>query len=121
MDSWDINPEQVGQVLSETFGHLGEEGSSDGLLGNMQDISTKVETINEMAESFPISVALSEFCEHYFGVMGEMVSKTVSGLEGASDATTAYVNGDLEMASEAQSTAGQIPTPLPPGAIDGPV
>ena len=121
MGSWDINPEQVSLVLTETAGHLGEEGSSDGLLGNMRDISTRVETINEMAESVPIGIALGEFCEHYFGVMGEMVSKTISGLEGASDATTAYVNGDLEMASEAQSAAGKIPPPVPPGAIDGPV
>lgn len=121
MGSWDINTQQVSQVLTDTTGHLGEEGSSDGLLGNMQEISTTVETINEMAASLPIGIALGEFCEHYFGVMGDMVSKTVSGLEGASEATTAYINGDLEMASEAQSTAGDIPVRRPPGAIDGPV
>lgn len=70
-----------------------------------------------MAESVPISIALCEFREHHFGMRGEMFSKTISGLEGTGEATTAYINGDLEMAGEARSTAGTIP----PGAINGPV
>lgn len=118
MGEWSIDPPQVNIVLTETADHLGEEGGSEGMLGHMNTISTTVETISETLDSLPISIALGEFCGHYFEVMGQMVGKTVSGIEGASEAATAYVNGDLEMAAEAQSGAGDVPPPA--GAHPGP-
>ncbi|SIO86894.1 DUF6507 family protein [Nocardiopsis sp. JB363] len=120
MSDWSINPDQVNGVLSEVVDHIGEEGGSEGMLGHMETISTTVGNVSETIDSFPISVALSEFCEHYFDLMGKMVTKTASGIEGASDATTAYVNGDLEMAAEAQSEAGDIPE-FNPNDPNGPV
>ncbi|MBR8744832.1 DUF6507 family protein [Nocardiopsis sp. MG754419] len=110
MSEWSIDPDRVNGVLAETAEHLGEEGGSGGMLGHMNTISTTVESLSDTADSLPISIALGEFCGHYFDVMGGMVAKTSSGLTGASDATTAYVNGDLEMAAEAQSEAGKVPT-----------
>ncbi|GAA1464854.1 DUF6507 family protein [Nocardiopsis exhalans] len=124
MGSWDVNPQQVSGVLTTTADYIGEEGGSEGLLGCMNTIQEAVTGCESAAHSVPVSIALSEFCGHYFGVMGEMVAKTASGIEGASNATTAYVNGDLEMAAEAQSTAGAIedPNAHPPlsGPTDGP-
>ncbi|MGW9633191.1 DUF6507 family protein [Nocardiopsis alba] len=114
MSSWSIDPPQVSAILTETLGLIGEEGGTDGLVGDMDTIATTAETVSEMADSVPISIALSEFCGHYFEVMGEMAAKTLSGVEGAGDATTAYVNGNLEMAAEAQSNAGVVPPPDAP-------
>lgn len=119
MGSWDVDAQQVGTVLSATAAHIGEEGGNGGLLGSMDRMEKAVTGCESTAHSLPVSIALGEFCGHYFGVMGQMLSKTASGVEGASEATTAYLNGDLDMAAEAQSTAGQIPDPQPeqaPGA-----
>ncbi|GAA1469746.1 DUF6507 family protein [Nocardiopsis exhalans] len=121
MGSWDINPQQVSAVLSETAGHIGEEGSSDGLLGQMSQLENRITEVNAHISSPPIGVALGEFAEHYFGMLGGMLSLTASAVQGTSEATTFYVEGDREMAAEAQSTAGQIPDPdAPPPPPSGP-
>lgn len=114
MSIWNINPTEVGGVLSSTAGHIGEEGGSDGLVGHMSEIEESVTGLSTAADSTPISIALGEFAGHYFGVMGEMVGLTISAITGASDATTAYVNGNHEMALEAQANAGVIPEPERP-------
>ncbi|GHC94972.1 hypothetical protein GCM10007079_46060 [Nocardiopsis terrae] len=121
MGSWSVDPGQVGTVLTQVAGYIGEEGGGEGLLGHMDAIQEAITGSESAAHSTPVSIALGEFCGHYFGVMGEMVAKTASGIEGASDATNAYVNGDLEMAAEAQSTAGEVPDPtVPSGPVGGP-
>lgn len=118
--SWDVDPEQVGAVLSQTAERIGEEGGGEGLLGHMNAIEEAITGCESAVYSTPVSIALGEFCGYYFGVMGEMVSKAASGVEGASDATTAYVNGDLEMAAEAQGTAGTIVDPNAHPPLSGP-
>lgn len=114
MGSWDINPQQVSAVLSETAGHIGEEGSGGGLMGHMTQLQTKITALNGHINSAPIGVALGEVAEHYFGMLGGMLSLTASAVQGASEATTLYMEGDREMAAEAQSTAGHIPDPDAP-------
>ncbi|GHC71039.1 hypothetical protein GCM10007079_03090 [Nocardiopsis terrae] len=114
MGSWDVNPQQVGAVLTETAGHIGEEGGTEGLLGHMNQLETRVTALNNHINSAPIGIALGEFAEHYFGMVGDMLSLTASAVQGTSEATTFYVEGDREMASEAQGTAGTIPDPPPP-------
>jgi hypothetical protein len=114
VSTWNINPNEVGGVLSATAVHIGEEGGSEGLVGHMAEIEDSVTGISTAADSTPVSIALGEFAGHYFGVMGEMVGLTISAITGASDATTAYVNGNHEMALEAQANAGVIPEPEQP-------
>ncbi|MBB6120687.1 DUF6507 family protein [Nocardiopsis algeriensis] len=118
MSSWDINPVDVGSVLSATAGHIGEEGGTDGLVGHISAIEECLMSLSTDTHSTPIAIALGEFAGHYFGVMGDMVALTCSGITGASDATTAYVNGNHEMALEAQENAGVIPDP-PPAPTQG--
>ncbi|MBR8744870.1 DUF6507 family protein [Nocardiopsis sp. MG754419] len=114
MSDWSIDPAQVGSVLSETAAHIGEEGGTSGLLGHMSQLETRITSLNSHINSAPIGIAIGEFAEHHFGALGGMLSLTASAVQGASEATTAYVEGDREMAAEAQASAGEIPDPEAP-------
>lgn len=114
MSKWNIQPTGVGEVLTNVADHLGEEGGDEGLIGSMTATEEILTSLSEEAGSAPVSMALSEFAEHVFGLMGDMASLTVSAVTGASEATTHYVNGDLEMAAESQENAGVVPEPEEP-------
>src|SRR5699024_12756867 len=62
----------------------------------------------------PITIAIGEFSEHYFGLIGDMLSLTSNALQETSNAVTHYVNGQEEMALESQENAGVVPPPPPP-------
>ncbi|WP_150251773.1 DUF6507 family protein [Nocardiopsis deserti] len=119
MTVWDINPPEIGAVLVTTLSHLGEEGGSEGLFGDMTTIEERVTTLSTHINSAPIGVALGEFAEHYFGLMGDMLSLTGNAVTQTSEATTAYVTGNEEMALEAQRNVGVVPDPPPPPAPGG--
>ena len=110
MTAWDIQPPEVGTVLTNTISHLGEEGGGEGLFGDMDTVESRVTAINDHVNSTPIRIALGEFAEHYFGLMGDMLSLTANAVRQTSEATTAYVEGNEAMALEAQQNAGVIPT-----------
>ncbi|WDZ91586.1 DUF6507 family protein [Nocardiopsis sp. HUAS JQ3] len=114
MTGWNIQPAEVGAVLTSVAGYIGEEGGGDGLVGAMTSAEGLITAVSEEADSAPVSVALGEFAEHNFGLMGDMAGLTVSAVTGASEATTHYFNGNLDMAAEAQENAGVIPEPEPP-------
>ena len=114
MSQWNIQPAAVGGVLTAVVGHLGEEGGGDGLIGVMQKVEEHIVDSGDYSKSPIIGMALGEFAEHYFGIMGDMAGLTVAAVTGASEATTHYVEGDLEMAAESQANAGVIPEPEPP-------
>ncbi|MFV2195426.1 DUF6507 family protein [Nocardiopsis sp. LOL_012] len=112
MPAWNIQPSEVGGVLNSVAGHLGEEGG-EGLVGVMENIEEHLGNCAEWSKSGIVAMALGEFAEHHFGVMGEMVGLTVSAVTQTSEATTHYVNGNTEMALEAQRSAGVVPEPEP--------
>ncbi|ADH70430.1 MULTISPECIES: DUF6507 family protein [Nocardiopsis] len=114
MSGWNIQPAEVGAVLTSVAGYIGEEGGSDGLVGAMTSAENLITAINEEANSTPVSVALGEFAEHNFGLMGDMAGLAVSAVTNTSTAVTHYFNGNMEMAAEAQENAGVIPEPEPP-------
>ncbi|APC33706.1 hypothetical protein A9R04_02840 [Nocardiopsis dassonvillei] len=114
MSGWNIQPAEVGAVLTSVAGYIGEEGGSDGLVGAMTSAENLITAINEEANSTPVSVALGEFAEHNFGLMGDMAGLAVSAVTSTSTAVTHYFNGNMEMAAEAQENAGVIPEPEPP-------
>ncbi|QUX28727.1 hypothetical protein KGD83_26545 [Nocardiopsis akebiae] len=114
MTGWNIQPAEVGAVLTSVAGYIGEEGGDDGLVGAMTSAESLITAVSEEADSTPVSVALGEFAEHNFGLMGDMAGLTVSAVTGASEATTHYFNGNLDMAAEAQENAGVVPEPEPP-------
>ncbi|WP_160050612.1 MULTISPECIES: DUF6507 family protein [unclassified Nocardiopsis] len=109
MTAWNIHPQQVFGVLSGVSEHIGDEDGTYGLTGHMTSLETHLNEANSAANSDPVGVALSEFAEHYFTEVGDMVAKSASAVEGAGEATMHYVNGNLQMAEEAQANAGEIP------------
>lgn len=109
MSSWSIQVSEVTGVLNTVSEHIGDEDCTSGLSGNMATLGERLEDVHTHAGSTPISTALAEFAEHYFGVLQEAVGLGASAIVGASDATTHYVNGNHEMAAEAQAGAGEIP------------
>ncbi|MFW6640711.1 DUF6507 family protein [Nocardiopsis algeriensis] len=120
MSTWDIQPAEVGGVLKTVAGHLGEQGSGEGLVGVMEKIQDDIETMGTYTDSPIVNMALGEFASHYFPIMKGMASLTISAVTGASQATTHYMNGNLEMAEDAQENAGVVPEPEPKRPMYGP-
>ncbi|MEU2945590.1 DUF6507 family protein [Nocardiopsis alba] len=113
MSQWNIQPEAVGGVLQTVVGHFGEEGSGEGFVGIFDKLQDNLEQAGEASADDAVNMALMEFAGHYFGILGDMASLTMSAVSGAGEATTHYVNGNLQMAEEAQENAGVIPDPEP--------
>jgi hypothetical protein len=112
MSSWDIDPPGVSGVVTRVAGHVtaGEGGGGgDGktLQQKVTDFGNHIEDAGTGAASAPIGTALMEFVEHYSPTIKGMGTKTGSCIRGAVAATRAYIDGDLEMAAEAQRNATQ--------------
>ncbi|MDE3719944.1 DUF6507 family protein [Nocardiopsis sp. N85] len=120
MSSWDIDPARVGGVLEATLGHLGDEEGTGGLTRELSQLETHLGNAVEECGSGIVSDALGRFAEHYFGVLGDMAGTTLRAVEGAYEATTHYMEGNLEMAAEAQANAAKEPaTEATPSAGSG--
>ncbi|KUP95783.1 DUF6507 family protein [Thermobifida cellulosilytica] len=113
MSGWDLNPREISVVLQNVGNHVGGEDGKGGLVGLLETFGTHVEEAGTACESGPISMALGEFVEEYSGKLKGMVNKSISAITGCSDATMAYVNGNLEMAERAQQRVSQTPEQLP--------
>lgn len=117
MTRWNIQPAEVGGVLTTVVGHIGEEGGGEGLIGTASSFEHCIIRCGEIPDnSLPIGIALGEFADHYFGLIGDMAALTSSAVQGASEATIAYIDGDLEMAAQHQAAAGTVPEPVDPYA-----
>ncbi|MFV2196935.1 DUF6507 family protein [Nocardiopsis sp. LOL_012] len=79
------------------------------MTGEHLDLATRLEEASGEACSVPVAIALGEFAEHFLGVVGEMTSLSASATGGAGEATLHYVNGNLEMAGDAQANACAVP------------
>ncbi|GAB3453161.1 hypothetical protein GCM10027570_32090 [Streptomonospora sediminis] len=108
MSGWDISAEGVSSVLSTVGGHVGDEEMTEGLTGEIDTFGNHVQSAGEQAASEPIGLALEEFVDHIRPKLWGMVGRTASAISGCGEATSAYMNGDLEMAAEAQGGAGDI-------------
>ncbi|CAM4403101.1 DUF6507 family protein [Nocardiopsis rhodophaea] len=108
MSAWDIDPDGVGSVLQSVGGMIGGEDGGGGLVATTASVGEGLTYASSCANSSPISYALQGFLEAYGAKAGAMTAKSVSAVVGCGEATTAYINGDLEMATEAQSGAGHV-------------
>ncbi|MFE6492368.1 DUF6507 family protein [Streptomyces sp. NPDC057748] len=118
MTGWDLKPQGIqgvlkttGEVASEiqthatSYGdHLSSAASSAGTItaeggkdGGGKD--------GEQAVGGLVALALSQFAEHTTPDLKFIAARAGKSLTGAVDATTAYLNGDLDMAAEAQRKA----------------
>lgn len=114
MQNWNIQVPEVNGVLQNVSGLIGDEEGTTGLSGNYLDLASSLEDVGSAAGSVPISLALGEFGAHFLGIVEEMLSLSAGATAGAGEATMHYVNGNLEMAENAQDNAGIAPDPQGP-------
>ncbi|MFC3996259.1 DUF6507 family protein [Nocardiopsis sediminis] len=109
MSGWDIDAPAVGTVMTTVGGYVQGDDGTGGLVGKIQTFSGNVDNAATQAASGPISTALGEFVGEYADKLTNMVLKSASAVTGCTEATTAYLDGDLEMAATAQEGAGRVP------------
>ncbi|MFE6667201.1 DUF6507 family protein [Streptomyces sp. NPDC057697] len=120
MTGWDLKPQGIQGVLKTTgevaskiqthatsYGdHMTSAASSAGTIsaegGGGGDGGGKG---GDQAVGGLVALALSQFAEHTTGDLKYVAARAGKSLTGAVDATTAYLNGDLDMAAEAQRKA----------------
>ncbi|MHA7962289.1 DUF6507 family protein [Streptomyces sp. L500] len=120
MTAWDIRPAEVGGVLQRTA--TAAEGLSkagESVQKTLPSAATAAGTISGMVcgpvPSGPVAGALSEFAKKWSGDLQYIAKRTAASLNGASEATRHYVEGDLEMAATTQSDALKEPKIDMPG------
>ncbi|MFB6711806.1 DUF6507 family protein [Streptomyces sp. NPDC056358] len=119
MTGWDLKPQGISGVLKTTgevasklqtyatsYGdHLSSAASSAGTItaeggGDGGGGGKDGEAVGGL-----VALALSQFAEHTTPDLKFVAARAGKSLQGAVDATTAYLNGDLDMAAEAQRKA----------------
>ncbi|QBI52218.1 DUF6507 family protein [Streptomonospora litoralis] len=108
MTTWDIQPTEVNGIVQTVGGHVGGGDGEGGLVAKIETFGNHVQDAGTAAASGPIGTALEEFVGEYGTTLQEMVLKSGSCIRGCVDATSAYMNGNLQMASDAQGNAGNI-------------
>ncbi|MEV0603727.1 DUF6507 family protein [Streptomyces sp. NPDC050315] len=127
MTGWDLDPQGIQGVLKTTGEVAGKIETHTKAYGDhLQSAATSAGTITaegggqggEKAAGGLVALALSQFSEHTINDLKFIAMRAGKSLNGAVDATTAYTNGDLEMAAEAQRKAlGAVDVdPSRPGA-----
>ncbi|MET9472883.1 MULTISPECIES: DUF6507 family protein [unclassified Streptomyces] len=118
MTGWDLKPQGIQGVLKttgETAGKIESYAKSYGK--HLTSAATSAGTITaedggeggEKAGGGLVALALSQYAEHATTDLKFIAARAGKSLTGAVDATTAYLNGDLEMAAESQRKALGIP------------
>ncbi|MFJ8314281.1 MULTISPECIES: DUF6507 family protein [unclassified Streptomyces] len=126
MGSWDISPAGVSGVLQKA-GHAAEDMSKagTGMQESLKSASSSAGTISGPycgiePPTGPVGAALGEFMQHKAQDLGYIAVRTGHSLQGAFDATTAYVHGDLAMAANKQAQAVREPVINDQGQEMGP-
>ncbi|MCX5385668.1 DUF6507 family protein [Streptomyces sp. NBC_00083] len=125
MSAWDIKPSGVSGVLQKT-GTAAEAMSKAGtaMQESLKSAATSAGTISGPtcgeAPMGPVGGALGEFMQHKAQELGYIAVRTQHSLQGAYDATTEYVKGDLDMAANKQSQAVKEPVVNDKGQELGP-
>ncbi|MET9365441.1 DUF6507 family protein [Streptomyces sp. NPDC006632] len=114
MTSWDIKPSGVSGVLKKT-GTAAEAMSKAGtsMQESLKSAASSAGTISGPycgeAPMGPVGGALGEFMQHKAQELGYIAVRTQHSLQGAYDATTEYMKGDVAMAANKQSQAIKEP------------
>ena len=130
MSGWDLKPQGIQGVLKTTgekASHIEKHAKSYG--EHLTSAATSAGTISaegggeggEKAQGGLVALALSQYAEHATTDLKFIAARAGKSLQGAVDATTAYLNGDEEMAAEAQHKALSAPDldPKTPGVQTG--
>ncbi|WP_151772959.1 DUF6507 family protein [Streptomyces abyssomicinicus] len=122
MPNWDLTPQGISHVLKTTGETASSmEGYAKSFGEHLQSAATSAGTISaegggggEQAGGL-VALALSQYAEKAAKELQFVVARAGKSLTGAVEATTAYLNGDLEMAAEAQRKALLAPKLDMPG------
>lgn len=99
MSDWDIDPKGVRTAVTKTI------DVGDDFEKHAKTYRTNMLSSAKQSGSSIVSTALSDFHDHHKDAFSFMVKRTVNTLTAAVDATKAYLDGDLEMAQNAQDNA----------------
>lgn len=126
MSGWDLKPQGISGVLKttgETASDLEKYAKAFG--EHLTSAATSAGTISaegggggeggEKAAGGLVALALSQYAERASKDLQYVAARAGKSLQGAVDATTAYLNGDQEMAAEAQRAALSEPKLDMPG------
>ncbi|WNM29212.1 DUF6507 family protein [Streptomyces sp. Li-HN-5-11] len=122
MTGWDIDVAGVRGVLSRSgtaAKSLSETGSA--MQGNLQEAASAAGTLTSDYGPYTSTVgvvgaALGEFLQHWGRDLVYIAERTSRSLNGAAEATGHYLQGDLQLASNAQKQAAKEPKVDLPGA-----
>lgn len=114
MSRWDIQPAGVQGVLTQV------QGVAEDFDGHLRTLNTAMEGAAQQASSEIIANALGDFAEAQRGDIQFVFTRTGAALTGAANATQAYLQGDLEMAANAQAQATSAPDPRGTMPLGGP-
>jgi Family of unknown function (DUF6507) len=113
MTGWDLKPQGIEGVLKttgETASHL--EGYAKAYGEHLTSAASSAGTVSaegggggEKAQGGLVALALSQYAEHASKDLQYIALRAGKSLQGAVDATTAYLRGDEAMAAEAQRKA----------------
>ena len=109
MGRWDIQPSGVQGVLQRV------EGVAEQFESHVRSINEAMQGAGAEASSGIVGQALQGFAEAQRSDSQFVFSRTGAAMTGVANATQAYVQGDLEMAANAQSSASAAPEPRMPG------
>ncbi|MER5218438.1 DUF6507 family protein [Streptomyces sp. NPDC002838] len=127
MPGWDLNPQGISHVLKttgETASNMEKYAKAFGK--HLTSAATSAGTVSaeggggggeggEKAAGGLVALALSQYAERASKDLQFVAARAGKSLQGAADATTAYLNGDQEMAAEAQRNTLSAPKLDMPG------
>jgi hypothetical protein len=114
---WDIDIEGVNKVLTDT---VTEAEPFDGLVTTYgENLGAIMEGLNYDIFTI-VAVAIGEYAEHWAPTLEAAATQVGASLTGAHNAVTAYMEGQEEMALNAQQAAADGEIPDPPGTPNEP-
>lgn len=118
-NGWDIDTGGVKGVLIKT-GNVADdiEGQAKSYGTNLESAATSAGTLSmggERPEGGPVGAALAEFAQKTQDDIKYVAARAGKSIKGTVDATTAYIDGDLGMAADAQREALKAPDLNPGG------
>ena len=126
MPGWDLKPQGIQGVLQatgEAASHFEKQANAFG--EHLTSAASSAGTISAeggggggdgKAQGGLVALALSQYAEHAMRDLRFIAARAGRSLRGAVDATTAYLDGDEQMAAQAQRRALAEPRVDMPGA-----
>ncbi len=106
MARWDIEPLGVQGVLTRVEAKAGDLGTAG------TDFANALEAAGQAVGKSIVAVALSNFAQNRAPELTGVATRVKSAMTGTVTAVTAYVQGNLEMAKNAQASATSSPVPV---------